>query len=127
MNAPLPSAHELYISVGFKDGDFVFGADGEHPAPATLSADLTAGRDGWTIAAVYLGSQGREPQYQTLSGSVAERAKKLLLDDDGFNDWAARHCRGLEDSERCDAAGVRDFFGGLAAHLANINDGYQAP
>jgi len=121
MNRPLPTAHEKFISIGFKDGEFIFGPDGEYPAGATLSADLTAASDGWQIATVYLGSQAsRDETFHELTGPAAEKAKRVLLDDDEFNAWANRHCRGLDDSARLDQ--MRDFFDGLSGHLSRINE-----
>lgn len=114
---PTPGAYELFVTIGFADGEFVFGKDGELPAYGTLAADLTAAPDGWTIASVYLGSQGRDETFNELSGPVAEKAKRLLLDSDDFNAWANRYCRGLEESARVDAMRERDysFFFGDAA------------
>lgn len=123
MNKPTPDAYALFITIGFADGEFIFGEDGEHPAYGTLAADLTAAPDGWTIARTYLGSQGEDGNFHELSGPVAEKAKRLLLDSDDFNDWANRHCRGLEDSARVDAMRDRyDFGADLASHLARMNE-----
>lgn len=116
MSQPLTSAHELYISIGFINGEIVFGTDGEHPGDATLTADITAGLDGWTIATVYLGNMGRDRPYEAITGKYAEVAKKMLLADDDFNDWAATHCRSLEASARA-AARCNDLIRELGDHL----------
>jgi hypothetical protein len=121
MSKPLPSAYSKYISIGFSNGSFVLGQDGEYPASATLAADLTAGIGGWTIAMVYLGSQA-DDSFQELSGDVAEAAKRMLLDDNGFQSWADRHMRGMADSDRGER--VRSFFNDLAENLARTH-GYE--
>jgi hypothetical protein len=117
MDKPTPGAHEKFITIGFKDGSFVFGDEGEYPADATLAADLTAAPDGWQIATVYLGSlNDRRGPCHALSGPTAETAKRLLLDDDEFNIWANRYCRGLEESASVDARADREWaWSGYAA------------
>jgi hypothetical protein len=118
MSKPVPSAYELYISIGFKDGEFVLAEDGKLPAPATLAADLTADTDGWMIATVYLGSQGHDEIFQPLAGPVAEAAKRMLLESRDFNEWANEYCRGLETSARYDYG---RWLNELSDHLAFVN------
>lgn len=119
---PLPSTYEMFITIGFSNGEFVIGADGEHPACATLWADITAGMEGWTIDTVYLGSQGgREESGHQLSGAIAETAKHALLENDAFNAWANGRCRGFDDNAADDRGqGTRDFFAGLSDHLEQV-------
>ena len=113
--------YDLYVSIGFVDGQFVFGKDGEHPATASLSADLTHGRDDWTIASVYLASQWDGEPRQELSGPAAEQAKRMLLDSDDFNDWANEQCRHAAYNEEAGERFVASL-NALHAHLGRINE-----
>jgi hypothetical protein len=113
--------YELYVGITFADGKLTFCSDEEGIGHVTvygdLEADATAGGR-WMLGTLYMGSQNGDER-EELSGELAEKAKRMLLDCEAFHEWADDYWHGLRQSDRLDRA-VRERMDGLHAAMMRV-------